>query len=416
MPNSLFEDSAMTPLQELLAQRDTVSSAELMHQLREGLSKNAAASGLGSATHQLLLAYFKLDERASNASFASAFKKSPDTAQSLLALCNSQGLSALGALMQSVMQGQAEPDGAFKRGLEQQAQEKSDKPGLVAALRGFANAAFASPGSEADIELSLGWGALEDCLLDQVALHAADIDFAWGPTQRKKRQQAQAILAALADRSAAGMLQDFLTDVRPHVIAQPSEYDMAHAGAPTDTTQIEVQHVANTEPLSDAMTKHLARYPAAHQLLAVYQQTPGVALCCTDPHDIWSAGFLLLPPAQWDEARGEMLDWLSAVDFQDEPAGPPAWVRSAIAFGKIPGDASYWMLPIEGPMAGHVLLSNDDVSTETSHYPDFDSFVATLRLFAQDIVGSGGYISYAGTDGQSVLYPVGYGYQPRRQN
>lgn len=405
----------MTPLQELLAQRDAVTRTDLMHQLREGLSKNAAASGPGSATHQLLLGYFKLDERASSAGFASAFKKYPDTAQSLLALCNSQRLTALGALMQSVMQGQSRPDGGFKRALNAQAQENGDKPGLVAALRGFAGAAFSSPGHEADMELSLGWGALEDCLLDQVALHATDIDFSWGHTERKKRQQAQTIQAALADRSAAHMLQDFLTDVNPYMLAQPSEYDMEHAGAPTDTTKIELHHMAYTEPLADALARHLASYPAAQQLLAVYQQTPGVALCCTDLHDLWSAGFLMLPPAQWEEARGEMLNWLTAVDFQDDPAGPPAWVRSAIAFGKIPGDASFWMLPIEGPLAGHVLLTNDDVGAETSRYPNFDSVVATLRLFAQDILGGGGYVSYSRADTQHVLYPVGYGYPSMRQ-
>ena len=62
----------MTPLQELLAQRDTTDTSEILLQLREGLSQCPAASGPGSITHQLLLAYFKLDERASNASFASA--------------------------------------------------------------------------------------------------------------------------------------------------------------------------------------------------------------------------------------------------------------------------------------------------------------------------------------------------------
>ena len=398
----------MTPLQELLAQRDALASSELMQQLREGLSKTATASGPGSTTQQLLLAYFKLDERASNASFASAFKKYPETAQSLLALCSGHGLTHLGALMQSVMQGLAKPDGGFKRALKAQADNKADKPGLVAALRGFASAAFASPGHEAEIELSLGWGALEDCLLDQVALHAADMDFAWGPVESQKRQQAQTIQAALADRSAVHMLQGYLTDIGPHVIAQASAYDIAHAGAPANTAKIEVQHVAYTEPLPPALATHLAAYPAAGQLLAVYQCTPGVALFCTDAHDPWTAGFLMLPPAQWEQACGEMLDWLTAVDFQGDDAAVPAWVRSAIAFGKIPGDASYWMLPIEGPFAGHVLLSNDDVSAESSRFRSFDSFVATLRLFPQDILGSGGYVSYASSEHPHALYPVGY--------
>ena len=176
----------MTPLQELLAQRDTTDPSELMLQLREGLSHTPEASGPGSATHQLLLAYFKLDERASKASFASAFKRYPDTALALLALCAQHQLTALGTLMHSVMQGQAKPDGTFQRALKEQAAKWADQPGLVAALQGFASAAFSTPGDEAEIELSLAWGALEDCLLDQVALHASHIDFAWGSHRAQK--------------------------------------------------------------------------------------------------------------------------------------------------------------------------------------------------------------------------------------
>ncbi len=400
----------MTPLQELLAQRDTTDTSEILLQLREGLSQCPAASGPGSITHQLLLAYFKLDERASNASFASAFKRYPDTALALLELCAQYQLTALGTLMHSVMQGQAKPDGTFQRALKEQAAEKADQPGLVAALQGFASAAFATPGHEAEIELSLAWGALEDCLLDQVALHASHIDFAWGPTEQKKRRESQAVQAALAVKSAAQMLQDFLTDAAPYVMAQPSEWDMAHDRAPADVIQVPVQHVALGTPLSQLQATHLAAYPAAVQLLAIYHQTPGASLFCTDPNDHWTAGFLFLPPAQWDDACAEMVDWLTSVDFQDDPDSLPDWVRTAIAFGKIPGDASYWMLPLEGPLAGHVLLSNDDVSAQTSCYPSFDHFVATLRVAPQNVLGSGGYVSYPSADGGHQLYPVGYGH------
>lgn len=404
------------PLEELLALRDTVASAELMQQLREGLSHTPEHSGEGSATHQLLLAYFKLDEHASNTSFASAFKRYPQTAMALLTLCARHELNALGTLIHSVIRGRAKPEGSFKQALSSQALAHTDQPGLVAALQGFANAAFATPGHEAEMELSLAWGAIEDCLLDQVALHATHIDFAWGPIERKKREDAQAVREALATTPAAKLLAAFGTDITPYVLAQASEWDMRHEGAPTAVAHIPVQHVAWATPLTDAQAAHLAAYPAALQLLTVYRQMPGAALFCTDPHDLWTAGFLLLPPEQWDEARCEMLDWLCQVDFQDEPDGPPAWVRSAIAFGKIPGDASYWMLPIEGPLAGHVLLSNDDVSAQSSRYPSFDSFVATLRQFPQHILGSGGYVCYAGRESSHLLYPVGYGHSGLCQN
>ncbi|MBK9573631.1 MAG: hypothetical protein IPO43_13330 [Rhodoferax sp.] len=105
-----------------------------------------------------------------------------------------------------------------------------------------------------------------------------------------------------------------------------------------------------------------------------------------------------------------MVDWLTSVDFQDDPDELPAWVRSAIAFGKIPGDASYWMLPPEGPWAGHVLLSNNDVSAQTSRYSSFDQFVATLGVAPQAILGGGGHVSYPSGDGQFQLNPVGNGH------
>lgn len=398
----------MTHLEELLCTRESVSSAEVMQQLRAGLARTAAASGTGAPIHQLLLDYFKLDERASNASFESAFKKYPETAQTLLALCSAHQLSTLHSLMQSLMEGQARPHGAFKRGLQAQADAHANKPGVVAALQGFASAAFSSPGAEVEMELSLGWNALEDCLLDRAAEHASVIDFAWGPAEQKKRAEALAIRLALARGAASDMLRAFLTDRSPQVVAQPSEWDREHAGASTDEVLVGVHHLATHDTLPAAWSDHLAKYPAAAQLLAVYQYTNGVALFCTDPSDTWSAGFLFLPAQQWQEANAEMVDWLTSVDFQDDPSSLPDWVRSAIAFGKIPGDASYWMLPIEGPFAGQVLLSNEDVSGESSRYADFDSMVADLRLHPHNVLGNGGYISYCATGHSFQLYPVGY--------
>ncbi|OYU45910.1 MAG: hypothetical protein CFE44_04995 [Burkholderiales bacterium PBB4] len=406
----------ITPLEELLEQRDTVASAELMQQLREGLSHAPAGSGEGRATHQLLLDFFKLDAHASKTSFASAFKRYPETAKALLTLCTRHQLTDLDTLLHSVMQGRAKPDGRFKKALHTQALANTDHPGLLAALQGFASAAFATPDHEAEIELSLAWSAMEDCLLDQVAEHATQLDFAWGPIQRKKREEAQAVRTALAAMPAAHWLQAFWTDISPYVMVQPSEWDLNHDNDHAAVIQIPVQHVALDNPLTDAQAMHLAACPSALQLLAVYREVPGAALFCTDPQDLWTAGFLLLPPTQWDEARSEMLGWLSNVDFQDDPEGPPTWVRSAIAFGKIPGDASYWMLPVEGPLAGHVLLSNEDASAETSRYPSFDSFIATLRLFPQQILGSGGYVSYTRADSPHQLYPIGYGHACVCQN
>lgn len=399
----------MTPLSELLLQRDAVSTSELMVQLQEGLAPSPDQSGVGAGVHQLLLDYFKLDATASASSFGKAFKRYPKTAQALLALCQAQGLTALCALMQSVIDAKPRPTGAFKQGLQQADQIKPQQPsGISAFIKGFSSVAFASPANEADIELSLAWSAVEDCLLDQVAAHADVIAFDWGPAVRAQRQREQAVHTALAGRSALQMLQSLLNDTAPQVIAQPCDYDMDHAGAPRQPVHITVHHVGPHQALASDQSASLARHPAAAQLLAVYRSLNGAALFCTDAHDLWSAGFVFLPAQQWETASAEVVNWLSSVDFQDDPAALPDWVRSAIAFGKIPGDASYWILPVDGPYAGTVMLSNDDVSAEEPRYTSFDTFVATLCLQPELVLGCGGYVSYPAASDNYNLYPVGY--------
>ena len=400
----------MTPLTELLMQRNGVAASEIMAQLREGLAPSPALSGTGAATHQLLLDYFQLDAMASASSFGKAFRRYPQTAQALLALCHAQGLTALCALMQSVMDDRPRPSGAFKQGLQQQADQAGPiaTSGISAFIQGFSSVAFANPESEADIELSLAWDAVEDCLLDQVAVHADVIAFDWGPAVRAQRQREQAMHNALASKSALQMLQSLLNDTAPQVIAQPSDYDMEHAGAPRQPVHIAVHHAGPHQALALAQAASVARHPAAAQLLAVYQSLNGAALFCTDAHDLWSAGFVFLPAQQWETANAEVVDWLTSVDFQDDPASLPDWVRSAVAFGKIPGDASYWILPVEGPYAGTVMVSNDDVSAEAPRYPSFDTFVATLCLQPELVLGCGGYVSYASGNEAYNLYPVGY--------
>ncbi|MBC7917231.1 MAG: hypothetical protein H7Y28_05425 [Rhodoferax sp.] len=401
----------MTPLQELLSLRATVSPAEVLLQLEEGLSSDPSQSGAGADVHRLVLDYFKLNRWAGDRSFAAAFKKYPATAEALRALCVAHGLTEVAALMQSLQDGAARPTGAFKAGLHIEAQKlegQPDKAGVLAGLQGFASAAFASPGHEAEMELSLAWGAIEDCLLDQLAPFSEVIAFNWGPQERLKREKAAAVQSALAASSAIQMLAAFFTDESPHVLAQASEWDISHEGATADVVSIPVQAFGPKSAFPAHWALELGKHPAAAQLLAVYSQINGAALFCTDPHDTFSAGLLLLPAEQWDEAREEVLDWLTAVDFQDDPSELPDWVQSAIPFGKIPGDASYWMLPVEGPYAGKVLLSNDDISAETFRYADFDTFIATLRLQPEAIIGSGGYISYLSEGGRFNLYPVGY--------
>lgn len=203
-------------------------------------------------------------------------------------------------------------------------------------------------------------------------------------------------------------MQAFIHDAQPQVLAQAPEWDRQNAGDPEAIVPIPVHHIGPTTALPAAQAARWADCPAAAPLLAVYRAVYGAALFCTDPRDVWSTGFVLLPSEQWDAARAEVVQWLTAADFQGDGAALPAWVHSAIPFGKIPGDASYWILPTEGHFAGQVLLSNDDVSAETSRYASFDVFVAMLRVHPELVIGSGGYTSYPTSNPDVMLYPVGY--------
>ena len=59
----------MTPLNELLLQREPVASSQLILQHKERLASTPEQSGAGAAAHQLVLDYFKLDAKASASSF-----------------------------------------------------------------------------------------------------------------------------------------------------------------------------------------------------------------------------------------------------------------------------------------------------------------------------------------------------------
>jgi hypothetical protein len=66
--------------------------------------------------------------------------------------------------------------------------------------------------------------------------------------------------------------------------------------------------------------------------------------------------------------------------------------------------ASRWVVPLEGPLAGAVLLSDDEVPEEHARYPSVANFVAALRLRPHTVLAKGGCVSYAVPEHGFLLY------------
>jgi hypothetical protein len=329
-----------------------------------------------------------------------ALQKYPTTAQTLIKLCRQAKEDKIAALMEAALTNKPQPTGLLKQGMREQIeklQQSANTPnsaGIAAALIGFAKSAFANPETENDLELSLVWDTVEEILLDHIAPFASSIPFDWGPKERKRRLRIAKTAKVMMRETAPQMLQDFFTDPQAHVLARFDEWDIKKEGAPKEVIAIPVSHKPGSKALAAKTIEHLSQYPAAAQLLAVYRAVNGADLFQVDVNDWESAGFILLPDTMWHQARDEAIEWLTSVDYQDEPQQMPKWVRSAIAFGKIPGDASVWLLPIEGSLAGKVLLSNEDVPTHEARYESFDAFIAALRHQSETVLGCGGYVRY----------------------
>lgn len=399
----------MNDLQELLSRRGTLSDAELLHALREGLAAEPAASGAAAPLHALLQGYFALDAAVSDNSFAEGLQRHDATAQALIAMMAAEGETAVVALMRSLMGGRPQPTGALAQSLGSVGADEARRhgPAVQAAFAAFAQTALASPGSAAEMELSLAWGAVEGALLDRVAGAADRLAFSHGAAHRQAQSQAQR-RDELARRLGLGaLLAELAAARRPRVLARPSEWDINHERAPSDWVEVPVQHRwQRTRPGPAA---RLGSSPAAQALAELYRFANGAELFVPLAHAPGEAGLLLIPDALWDAEREQMMVWLTMGRDDDEL---PHWVHSLVPFAMLNGDASRWVTPLEGPLAGSVMLSNDDVPEEQARYPSLAHFFAALRLHPHEVLGNGGYVSYAVPEHDFSLYPGGYAEDP----
>ncbi len=394
----------MNELRELLATRGTQSDTLVLHALREGLASDAERSGPAAPLHRLLRGCFALDETASKSSFARALRRHGDTAQALMAMLAEGGEAQVAGLMHSLLEGRPKPTGALAAGLKGEAAAQAQAAGgaVKAAFDAFTNTALRSKGSTAEMELSLAWGAVEGALLDRVEQQAGTLAFAHGPTHRAAVARARELDEQVARSSIAEMLQALAAAERPRILARPSEWDVGHEGAPWALIEVPVRHVWHRAAPIAAL--QLRGNPAAQQLLQLYAAVNGAGLFVPLQHAPHEAGLVLISDDQWDTEREHVMTWLTLGGDEDLPA----WAHSLVPIAALPGDASRWVVPLEGPLAGAVLLSNDDVPEERARYASVAHFIAALRLRPHEVMANGGYVSYAVPEHAFLLYPEGY--------
>ena len=395
----------MSDLRELLATRTSQSDALVLHALRDGLAADPAESGAAADLHALLQGYFLLDEAATSRTFASAFRRHPDTARALLALLAEDGEDKVVQLMGSLLTGRPQPTGALAAGLRGEAADRAAGIGgaVKAAFDAFTNTALASDASTAEMELSLAWGVVEGGLLDRVERHAGELAFAHGPAHREAAARLRALDELVARSSIGDMLAAMAAAPRPRVLARPSEWDIGQQGAPAALVEVPVRHQWHRAPLGPAA--RLGDSAAALQLKQLYAFANGAELFIPLAHEPHEAGLVLIPDGEWEAEREHMMVWLTMGDGADDL---PDWAHSLVPIAALTGDASRWVVPLEGPHAGAVMLSNDDVHESRTRYPSVAHFVAALRVCTQQVLANGGYVCYAVPEHQHLLYPEGY--------
>lgn len=394
----------MNDLRELLATRDTQGDTLVLHALRDGLAPEASRSGSAAPLHTLLLGYFALDKAATTRSFTSALRRHRDTAQALLALLEEDGEVQAAGLMRSLLEGRPNPTGALQAGLTADAtrqQAAAGGPAVQAAFEAFANTALASKHSSAEIEMSLAWAAIEGGLLDRVAQAAEVLAFAHGPEHRARRERLAQLDALVARSSIGEMLGAIATAPQPRVLAQPSEWAVENEGAPGQVVEIPVRHEWSAPRPRPAVP---AASPAARALDELYAFADGAALFIPLEHVPQEPGLFLIAAEACADEREHLMTWLT---MGIEPDELPGWAHSLVPVAALNGDAARWVVPLEGPHAGSVMLSPDDVHDGTPRYPSLAHFVAALRLCPQAVLGNGGHVSYVVPEHEHLLYPVG---------
>lgn len=373
-------------LHQLLAHRSNSDAAQILAALREGLAPDASLSGPAADLHRLLHEYFAMDDVVTNSTFAQACRRYPDTARVILQMLQEDGQARIADLLRSLI------DATLAR-----------QPSLALAEAGpTLTAAPATPEAIAEVRFSLGWAAVQESLLNRVASHADHLEFTHGKTHRRSLAREHQLEQLAGAKELAAMLDELVGAGNPRIIARATDWDISRRQAPADALEVPVTHRLRKARLGPAA--RLGTGTAGAQLRSLYEYTNGGQLFVPLEHEPSEPGLQLVADHDWEQDRQQLLQWLLRRGERDLPD----WVRTMVPFAVLQGGVSRWVMPLEGPCAGAVLLSHPDVIENQVRYKSLAHFVAALRLFPHEVVGAGGYVSYLTPDLKHSLYPQGY--------
>lgn len=374
-------------LHQLLAHRANSDAAQVLAALREGLAPDASLSGPAADLHRLLHEYFAMDDVVTNSTFAQACRRYPDTARVIMQMLQEDGQERIADLLRSLIEATL----ARRSSLEMAEAGPTQPP-----------AAPATPEAIAEVRLHLGWAAVQESLLNRVASHADHLEFTHGKTHRRSLAREYQLEQLVGAMDLAAMLDELVCARNPRIIARATEWDIARRQAPGDGLEVPVIHRLRKARLGPAAM--LGKGTAAAELRSLYEYTNGGDLFIPREHEPREPGLQLVADHDWEQDREQLLQWMLRRGDSDLPD----WVHTMVPFAVLQGGVSRWVMPLEGPRAGAVLLSHPDVLENQVRYKSLAHFVAALSLFPHEVVGAGGYVSYLTPDLKHSLYPHGY--------
>jgi len=304
--------------------------------------------------------------------------------------------TALASLLDDALDGHPQPPARFHATLPGQPSRELDVPQTPGTT--FDGKDW----SGTDIALSFAMDGFHRALVRDLAAAAGAFDLQ-PPAAMRRRHEADARVAAEA-RDAAAQLRALVASPAPTLeVGDWASFEQELRGT---GRRIPVTHRANPPAPPDRIARLAERHgPAARDLLAMLAVHDGAELFVHGD----TCGFVLVDSDAWDALRDEAIEWAQAVTWQDEPEAIPACLRSAIPFGKIPGDSESWLLVTEGEHAGCVMLSDTDMIEDRPRYASLAHFMAALREDSARILNCGGFVRYR-LDGEEC---VALAYHPR---
>jgi hypothetical protein len=254
-----------------------------------------------------------------------------------------------------------------------------------------------------DLALSIGEEDFAACVMDFVSEHREEIAIPPHGSLPQRSPIDAAAAAQMAGRRPAELLAELLAHRAPRIVARLSEYH--RRSSLKDVRVMPVVHSARAPADAGRLAQLRSVYGAvAEPLLEIYQRHDGLELFRSKA----GPAFVFAPLGEWHALLQDAITWAETVIWRDRPNAVPGCLRSAIAFGYIPGDAERWLLITQGQHAGTIMLSETDLVDDEPRMQSLAELLWVMIHDAPRVIGSGGYVSYTDPASGLSYYPERY--------